>query len=189
MKKRFYDTHAYENGEDEEEDFGPSKSELKRQAEALQTLGKELTQLAPDQLKRVPLPEDVSLAIEDYKRMKSFGAQRRQLQLIGKLMRALGGAAVREAIDRATGDSRAAVAAHQKAEKARDALIASDEALTAWVQSHPETDVQKLRQLVRSARKERDSNKPPKSAREIYRLIYRLELPDLDLMAKDDEQE
>ena len=121
--------------------------------------------------------------------MKSFGAQRRQLQLIGKLMRALDGAAVREAIDRATGDSRAAVAAHQKAEKARDALIASDEALTAWVQSHPETDVQKLRQLVRSARKERDSNKPPKSAREIYRLIYRLELPDLDLMAKDEEQE
>lgn len=56
-------------------------------------------------------PEVILKAIEDYHRVPSFGAKRRQLQLIGKYMRALDGDAVRQAIDRATGNDKAAVAA------------------------------------------------------------------------------
>jgi ribosome-associated protein len=40
------------------------------------------------------------------------------------------------------------------AEKWRDDLIADDDALQAWLQSHPETDVQQLRALIRQARKD-----------------------------------
>ena len=56
--------------------------------------------------------------------------------------------AVREAIDRATGASRAAAAAHQRAERLRDALMADDAKLTDYVASHPDADVQKLRTLI-----------------------------------------
>lgn len=106
--------------QDEESDDiyeGPSKSQKKREAEALQKLGGELAKLAPDAFERVTgLPEDIRDAILEYRRLKSFGALRRQMQLIGKLMRRLDYDAVREAIDRATGASRAAAAAHQRAE-------------------------------------------------------------------------
>lgn len=189
MKKAYYDTHNNELDEDEEnEDCGPSKSQRKRDAEALQTLGQELTRLAPDQLERIELPENILLAISDYKKMKSFGAQRRQLQLLGKYMRQLDAAAVREAIDRATGDSRAAVNAQHRAEKWRDTMIGSDEQLTLYLEKYAEVDVQHLRQLIRSARKEAAAGKPPKSARELYRLLYSIELPRLELYAQDETE-
>ncbi len=186
MKKPFYDTRATE---DEDEDFGPSKSQKKRDCELLQKLGGELAKLPPDQFARIDLPEDICEAILEYQRMKSFGAMRRQMQLIGKLMRRLDAAAVREAIDRATGESRAAVAAHHRAEKARAAMIESDAAVTDFVQKHPGVDVQRLRQLVRAARKEAQALKPPKSSRELYRLIHALELPAVMLSVHVESEE
>lgn len=186
MKKAFYDTRAVE---DEDEDFGPSKSQKKRDSDLMQKLGGELARLPADQFARIDLPEDIRQAINDYQRMKSFGAMRRQMQLIGKLMRRLEASAVREAIDRATGESRAAVAAHHRAEKARDAMLEADAAVTAYVEKHSGIDVQRLRQLVRAARKERDSGKPPKSARELYRMIHALELPPIELETVEENED
>ena len=117
--------------EDEEGGYDrPSKSQIKRELQALQDLGKEMTKLGADTLNRIPLPDDVREAIDEYAKMKSFGAQRRQLQLIGKRMNGLDPEKVRAAIDMATGESRAAVAAHHRAERLRDKLIADDAALT-----------------------------------------------------------
>ncbi len=186
MKKAFYDTRA---DEDEDIDFGPSKSQKKRNSDLMQKLGGELARLPADQFARIDLPEDIRQAIVDYQRMKSFGAMRRQMQLIGKLMRRLEASAVREAIDRATGESRAAVAAHHRAEKARDAMLEADAAVTAYVEKHADIDVQRLRQLVRAARKEREAGKPPKSARELYRMIHSFELTPIVLEAHDEDDE
>lgn len=177
--------------DDEDDDLydGPSRSQKKREAEAMQKLGAELTKLAPDAFDRVAgLPDDIRDAILDYRRMKSFGALRRQLQLIGKLMRRLDHDAVREAIDRATGASRAAAAAHQRAERLRDALLADDAKLTEYVASHPDVDVQQLRTLIRQARKEKQAERPPKYFRELYRFLHAAELPALTL-EKPDENE
>ena len=113
---------------------------------------------------------------------------RRQMQLIGKLMRRLDYDAVREAIDRATGASRAAAAAHQRAEKLRDALLSDNDKLTEYVSSHPEVDVQQLRTLIRLARKEKEAAKPPKYFRELYRFLHAAELPALTLEKADDEE-
>ena len=182
MKKQFYDTHEPDDSEDEVYS-GPSKSQKKRDAEQLQSLGKELSELAPEQLATIALPEALSEAIADLKKMKSFGAKRRQLQLIGKHMRALDAASVREAIDRATGASKAAVAAHHRAERLRDVMIAGDAPLTEYVTSHPEAPVQKLRQLVRGARREAADGKPPKNARELYKILYADQIRPLNLVA------
>ena len=172
----------------EEEYSGPSKSELKRRAEHLQDLGKELTTLGAETLAKIELPEVILKAIEEYHRVPSFGAKRRQLQLIGKYMRALDGDAVRQAIDRATGNDKAAVAALHKSERLRDALIADDAALTKFIAQFPDVNVQEVRQLIRN---EAEGNKPPKSARALYKLIYAMVLPPivLEVTEKEDDEE
>lgn len=174
--------------EDGEQWDRPSKSQIKRELDALQDLGKEMTGLGTETLNRIPLPEDVRDAIDEYAKMRSFGAQRRQLQLIGKLMRNLDYNLVRQAIDLATGESRAAVAAHHSAERLRDRLLTDKEFLTGFIAQYPAVDVQTLRRLIRSAQKEQSENKPPKSARELYRLLHALVAPQItDLYKKEDD--
>lgn len=181
---------AQENYDDEDwEDLGPSKSQLKREQNALQDLGREMTKLGDEQLKRIGLPEEVYVEILEFRRMKSFGAQRRQLQLIGKKMRHMDPVAVREAIDRATGESRAAVALLHRCETLRDTMIESDDAVTKFIDQHPDADIPQLRTLVRNARKEKSLNKPPKSARELYRYLHDLLEEPLALFKSDEDEE
>ena len=180
-----------EDFEDEDEQWDrPSKSQIKRELDALQDLGKEMCGLGAETLNRIALPEDVREAINEYGKMRSFGAQRRQLQLIGKLMRNLDYNLVRQAIDLATGESRAAVAAHHSAERMRDRLLGEKDYLTTFIEQYPDVDVQNVRRLIRSAQKEAAGNKPPKSARELYRLLHALVAPQItDLYKKDEESE
>ncbi|MFR1025036.1 MAG: DUF615 domain-containing protein [Parasutterella sp.] len=52
-------------------------------------------------------------------------------------------------------------------------MIADDAALTKFIAQFPDVNVQEVRQLIRNARKEAEGNKPPKSARALYKLILR----------------
>ena len=181
--------NQYEDDDDLPQYDGPSKSQLKREQTELQNLGREMTKLGDDQLRRINLPEDVYAEIVEFRRMKSFGAQRRQLQLIGKKMRNMDPVAVREAIDRATGESRAAVALLHRCETWRDQMIEGDEALTKFIDQHPEADISQLRTLVRNARKERNLQKPPKSSRELNRYVHSLLEEPLNLIKAEDDEE
>ncbi len=67
----------------------PSKSQRKREATALQDLGEQLVKLTPAQLRRVPLPDELLAAVRTAQATPQRGAHKRQLQLIGKLMRRL----------------------------------------------------------------------------------------------------
>ena len=166
--------------DDEEEEFrGPSKSHLKRVQNELQELGRVMTGMGDETLKKID-------EIIEYRRMRNFGAQRRQLQLIGKKMRDMDPAAVREAIARATGESRAAVALQHRCEALRDRFLADDEAVKNFIDEHTDIDIRRLRELVRSARREREQAKPPKSARELYRLLYAYFDEPLDLMMAEE---
>jgi ribosome-associated protein len=74
--------------EDEDwQELPPSKSSRKREAHALQKLGEELVQMRAQDLARLPLPESLRDAIDEARRLTSRGAQARQRQFIGKLMR------------------------------------------------------------------------------------------------------
>ena len=65
----------------------PSKSQRKRDAHALQTLGIQLVALSAAQLARLDLPEPLHEAVLAAQRMRSHGARTRHLQYIGKVMR------------------------------------------------------------------------------------------------------
>jgi ribosome-associated protein len=69
--------------------FTPSKTQRTRDAHALQALGDELVALSAAQLARLDLPEALHEAVVAAQRMRAHGAQRRQMQYIGKLMRQL----------------------------------------------------------------------------------------------------
>ncbi len=63
-----------------------SKSQKKRDALALQDLGRNMIDLKPEVLKKLPLTETIQKAILAGKSMK-MGAKKRQVQYIGKLLR------------------------------------------------------------------------------------------------------
>ena len=67
----------------------PSKSQRKRDAQALQALGVQLVALSAAQLARLELPEALHEAVLAAQRMRSHGARTRQMQYIGKVMRQL----------------------------------------------------------------------------------------------------
>ena len=150
----------------------PSKSELKRQMHALQTLGEQLVGLGRDQFARLDLPEELREAVEFAHRVTGREARRRHFQYLGKLMRKVDADAIREALERVTGESRSAVTLMHRAETWRDRLVDDDHALTDFVAEHSTADVQWLRAAIRAARRERELQQPPKHARELYRRLH-----------------
>lgn len=81
------DMHDDDFDQDSFELEGPSKSQRKRDATALQDLGAQLVKLTAAQLSRIPLPDDLLAAVRAAQTMSQRGAHKRQLQYIGKLMR------------------------------------------------------------------------------------------------------
>ncbi|HEY8519667.1 MAG TPA: ribosome biogenesis factor YjgA [Gammaproteobacteria bacterium] len=67
----------------------PSRTARKRASLELQAVGERLVDLTPEALDALPLPEVLRDAVVEARRLTSFGARRRQLQYIGKLMRRL----------------------------------------------------------------------------------------------------
>ena len=152
-----------------------SKSQRKRDAEAAQQLGKDILGLSHDDQKSIDLPESLSKALDDARRIKKNSALKRQLQYIGKLMRHIEVEPIREQYLKLTNHYGKDVKEFHKLEKWRDRLLAEgDKALEELINEAPNTDRQHLRQLIRQSAKETKLNKPPKSAREIFKYLKTL---------------
>lgn len=76
-----------DNGSPDSE--APSRTQRKNESEELQKIGERLLALRLDSIADLSLPEKLEDAIRDAKRISNFGAKRRQMQFIGKLMRQL----------------------------------------------------------------------------------------------------
>lgn len=153
----------------------PSRSQLKRDMEALQRLGEELVALPENQLAAMPLPEKLRDAVEFARRITSHGALKRQRQYIGKLMRDVDPAPIRARLDELRNADRLTKARFQQTERWRDRLIAEgDAALAEFLNQCPDADRQQLRQLMRAAAEEARSNQPPRHARALFRYIQSL---------------
>jgi len=168
--------HQGHQGHDEEVDFiePPSKSSLKREMHALQDLGEQLVALSPERLKKVPLPDSLYEAIRAAQGFK-MEARRRQMQYIGKLMRKIDPAPIQAQLDIFSGNSAAEVAKMHRLERLREQLLEDDKVLGTIAETWPEADLQYLRTLRRNALKEREAGKPPKSFREIFRVLRELQ--------------
>lgn len=180
---------GFNSSEFEEKYERPSKTELKRQSDALQDLGTELVNAPRDRVKRMQMPDDVKDVILETQNIKDHEGRRRALQFVGKKMRSLDEeevAVIRRTIAGWTGASKADTAALHALERRRDKLLADDNALTVLLSEHPELDVQHLRALIRNARKEQAESKPPKAYREIFQILKDLAAKNAKAASDDD---
>ncbi|MCA1788750.1 MAG: DUF615 domain-containing protein [Thioalkalivibrio sp.] len=159
------------NDHDIDESPPPSKSQRKRESNALQDLGQALVKLPEDRVRQLDLPDALRSAVLEGQRIRSHGALRRQMQFIGKLMRDVDAEPIARQLAEMRGVSDRSKAEFHALEHCRDRLLADDQALTEWLADHPESDVQQLRQLLRNARKEAAQGKPPRSSRALFRML------------------
>ena len=143
----------------------------------LQALGAELVELPDAQLAALELPDALRTAVRQAKRITAHEGRRRQIQYIGRLMRDVDPAPLREQLDVLAGSSVAEIARHKRLEALRTKLLADDTALTDYVSTHAGADLQELRTLIRNARKEQKEGKPPRAFRDLFRLLKSLDAP------------
>jgi ribosome-associated protein len=152
----------------------PSKTRRKSESHALQELGLALAELPDDRLDALALDEPLRDALVALRRIRAHEARRRQAQLIGALMRRADVESIRAAVDaHRAGHARDTAALHE-AERWRAALVAGDDALTRFATAHPGIELQRLRALVRSARRDVAADAQQRSgrgARELFRFL------------------
>lgn len=161
-----------------EEDYGPSRTQQRREALVTLTLAKQLVELQPTRLAKLDLPDDVRNEVAITRRITAHIAHKRQLAYLAKIMRRYGDeafASVRAELGENRDRQRQENAAMHRLEALRDQLLGEDEsALSALITQHPGLDRQHLRSLIRQARSERDANKPPRAYRELFQLLKEL---------------
>jgi ribosome-associated protein len=150
----------------------PNKSLLKREAEDLKRLGDQLVDMAPSELARIPLPENLRDAIELARRISAHGGAARQRQLIGKLLRKNDVTEIRAALDAKALEERLQAREFHRIETWRNRLLSEgDTAVDALLASTPQLDAGRLRSLVGTARHEAARGRPPAAARELFRWL------------------
>jgi len=149
----------------------PSKTRKKQEMHALQKLGAALVDLSAAHLEHMALPEDLAQAVHEARRFRSHEAKRRQVHLIGRLMRSIDPEPIRAQLASVEGGSAQERARHQRLEHWRARLMEDDGALTEFAAMHFGADLQNLRALLRNARKEQAAGKPPRAYRELFRAI------------------
>jgi ribosome-associated protein len=148
-----------------------SKTKLKAEADAAQQLGKKLVELPKDKLVKLDLSEKLFEAVLDAKRITANGGLRRQMQYLGRLMREIDTTPITEQLDRWEGKNNEENARFHGLERWRERLLTDTDAVSAFVEAYPSTDVQRMRTLIRNAQKEHLANKPPKSSRELFKML------------------
>ena len=149
-----------------------SKSQLKREMSELQTLGAELVELAAADLALIELPDTLREAVTAARNMRQHEARRRQLQYIGRLMRAIDATPIRAALEALTHRHHQSTAHHHTLEHWRDRLLAEgDPAIAALLAEYPAADRQRLRQLTRESQQEKVNHNPPRAARKLFQYL------------------
>lgn len=162
------------DSDQEEESWAirPNKSQLKRDIALLSELCEEITQLAPAQMGRLGLPENIEAAILEAAAMPFKGARKRQLKFITAQMRKIDTDPIQQQLDKIKAKSAHASRELHQLERWRDRLLSDDkQALSEFLVQYPETDVQHIRQLIRNAQKEIKAEKPPKFSRILFRYL------------------
>lgn len=146
----------------------PSKSARKREAATLQDLGVQLADLSAEEIEAIGLPEALLIAVRELRRLTSHGAQVRQRQYIGKLMRKIDPEPVLAKLAERKQRHDAGIRRFQKIERWRDRLLSEPEALSELLAEHPHADRGRLEQLTHAARRERDQELAPTAARKLF---------------------
>src|SRR5471032_215764 len=157
------ENEGQDSGESEEQRL--SKSARKREAAALQELGVKLSALPDQEIKALDLPENLFVALRDLRRLPSHGAQVRQRQYIGKLMRNIDPEPVLAKMAERKQRHDVEIRHFQQIERWRDRLLSEPvTALDELLEEFPKTDRETLEKLLEKAEKERLEQRSPAGA-------------------------
>ncbi|MFC1592123.1 ribosome biogenesis factor YjgA [Thermodesulfobacteriota bacterium] len=149
-----------------------SRTQMKRQVQDLQKVGERLVTLPPEVLNKIDLPPELREAVLAARSLKKHGARRRQMQYIGTLMRKIDAAPVAAAVEGLQRNEARQTTEFHQLEQLRDDLIdgantLAEEVLERFVRA----ERQRLLQLVRNARKEKQEGSSLKAARALFRYL------------------
>jgi ribosome-associated protein len=167
-----------EDGETEAE--RQSKSARKREAAALQDLGVQLSALPDQEIKELGLPDTLFIALRALRRLPSHGAQVRQRQYIGKLMRQIDPQPVLAKLAERKQRHDTEIRRFQVIERWRDRLLSvaeaqpADPAIDELVADYPGADRALIIRLVEKATRERTEQRSPVAARELFAYLRQL---------------
>jgi ribosome-associated protein len=160
------------SGESEEQRL--SKSARKRDAASLQELGVKLSALPDQEIKALDLPDNLFVALRDLRRLPSHGAQIRQRQYIGKLMRDIDPEPVLAKLAERKQRHDLEIRHFQEIERWRDRLLSEASGLDELLQEYPHADRAALAKLLEKAEKERREQRSPVGARELFAFLRQL---------------
>lgn len=170
-------TDEYESGGYEETEEQVSRSEIKRQMLALQALGERLVKLKPAQWEAFGFSEPMMDALRESQRIKSHNAMRRHIRRLGKLLNQEDTEQVESLFQRMDDQAMQDNRRFHRIEQWRDRLInGDDKTLSELLDICPNIDIQHVRQLIRTAKKERELTKPPTAQRKLFRYLKDLDL-------------
>ncbi|MDD9302978.1 MAG: DUF615 domain-containing protein [Desulfobacter sp.] len=153
------------------ENIEKSRTKKKKQAQALQKLGKELAGLPIPHLKRLDLPAELFEALKAGKSITSNVAARRQRQFVGALMRNVDPVPIRIALDSLKSENRLA----QPLSPARiwvDRLLKQEPAaIEECLEACQDLTRQRLRQLIRNINKDKRAQKTSKALKTLEEIL------------------
>ncbi len=158
-----------------EEMEAKSKTLVKREMLALQSLGEQLLSLSADQIKKIEMPPELLDAVLSAKTIKKGEARRRQLQYIGSLMREVDPKPIRKILDDILSGHAQETGNFKQIERWRDELVEGNDAvMNEIVRRFPAADRRTLCRLVLNARKDREENRNTKESRALFRFLREL---------------
>src|SRR5882757_7896391 len=167
------ENEVQDSGETEEERL--SKSARKREAASLQELGVKLSALPDQEIKALGLPDTLFVALRDLRRLPSHGAQVRQRQYIGKLMRSIDPEPVLAKLAERKQRHDVEIRHFQQIERWRDRLLSEPTAgVEELLQEYPQIDRAALLKLLDKAERERIEQRSPVGARELFAFLRQL---------------
>lgn len=163
---------------DDTEELKPSKSQLKREADAVLDFARTLGTIPDAELAQIELPEDIAAAVHQLRQINARSAGKRQLHYLAKILRKNPQQlpALQAASERVRLPAQLETQAFHNVERWRSRLLESDsakrkQALTDFKIQQPRADLQQLRQLLRNHDQQRSDDGKKRLARELFRWL------------------
>lgn len=151
-----------------------SRTQLKLEAENLQSLGLKLCDLSVSKLKVLDLPPNLFEAILVMQKITSNGAKRRQSQYIGKLMRNFDATELNNIMTFWDQQEVKEKQHFHNIELWRKKLIEQPASVNDFLAKFPTEEKLILLNTIKEAQEEKDKDKVPKYNRELFKLIKKI---------------
>ena len=151
-----------------------SRTQLKLEAEKLQSIGLKLCDLSTSKLKALDLPPNLLEAILAMQKITSNGAKRRQSQYIGKLMRNFDTTELNTIMTFWDYQELKVLKHFHNVELWCKKLVEEPGSVNDFLSKHPTDKKLILLDTIKEAIEEKNKDKAPKYNRELFKLIKKI---------------